>query len=88
MILLFGLFWLAKSGINAVKQFSPKAHLDGGDRLQGFAWAGLVILLAGSLLDYPLRTPLAMFVTVLLSCLTYRGEPKSNSSSANARALR
>ncbi|MGN6497589.1 MAG: O-antigen ligase family protein, partial [Tsuneonella sp.] len=71
-IVAVALGWFAVAGFRSWRVFSavtdPEALSDAGV----FAWLSLAVLLGGSLVDYPLRTPSLMVVAVLLACIVQR----------------
>lgn len=74
LILLAGLWWFVRAGLRSWRAFTGSARnkREGPDPAI-FAFLSLGALLAGSLVDYPLRTPALMCTAVLLCCIIERG---------------
>ncbi len=70
VLLLAGIFWFARSGTRAWAAFRSDAKSGAAPRLALFTWLALSTLLAGSVFDYPLRTPSLMAMAVLLAGMT------------------
>jgi hypothetical protein len=88
LILLAFLLWFAVSGWRAMHAYFKRRP---GYRLVSpapFAWSSLLILLLGSLGDYPLRTPSLMLYAVVLCALigssTAPAQAKTRSASSSA----
>ena len=72
-IITAGAIWLGSSVIKLIRHssFNPETPGARSRSLAGFAILSLLILLAGSVADYPLRTPLIMaFMAVLASFIS------------------
>ncbi len=62
--------WFVRSGARAWSGFATAAKGGAAPGMALFAWLALAALLAGSVFDYPLRTPSLMAFAALLACLT------------------
>lgn len=65
LLMLAFMGWFVVAGLRAW----PSDRASSGVRVAPFAWASLALLLAGSIADYPLRTPSLMAYAALLCCL-------------------
>ena len=79
LLLLASLAWLARSGWRLWRHFATDIRdIDARRSRALFAFIALAMLLAGGLLDYPLRTPLgAMFAAILAAMIGFGSDRKA-----------
>lgn len=69
-LLLLALVWLMRSGWQAWRDFQASSARGDAPGMALFSWLALAVLLAGSLFDYPLRTPSLMALAAVLAGIT------------------
>lgn len=84
VIMLVAAWWLIRQGITAARQFLSAARRQAVD-VAAFAWLSLAVLLAGSILDYPLRTPALMGHAAVLAFVIARAT-RTAQAAANVRS--
>lgn len=77
IIMLLAAWWFVREGVRAARRFFRAAGQNTVD-ITAFAWLSLAILLAGSMLDYPLRTPALMGQAAILAFIIGRAVPNRN----------
>lgn len=83
-ILVLACGWFAIAGFRCWRVFSAATHQGAPPDAGAFAWLSLAVLLAGSMVDYPLRTPSLMVVAVLLACIVQRSIDRVSGQGAEA----
>lgn len=80
LLLAGALIWFAWSGWRCARAFFHAASIGRGVPLGIFAWLSLAVVLAASLVDYPMRTPAFMALTAILA--TFVGHSSATSVTA------
>ncbi len=70
VLMVLAVIWFVRSGVHAWRAFFASAQRGEPFGMALFTWLALAALLAGSLFDYPLRTPSLMALAALLAGLT------------------
>jgi O-antigen ligase len=79
LLLCTGLIWFFRSGWQSFVAFRGALSDRRAVPVGTFAWLSLTVLLAASLVDYPIRTPAIMCEAVMLISFLSRGQAKLSS---------